>query len=441
MSNLGSLVSSMSLAAESAWCSLSASTGAPDTSGLSFQALNDLQRSSIGYAGQETPTVPVQLAHSGLGEFPPLPVTRYSGGVATKRRVGSPVLTFQGLQCPGAGNTVASLALAKILRSSMYRVGISAATEDTVAAGSPTVNTWTATDASKYAVGYVVAVTINGRVEYVVVSDKTGSDITVSPALSGAPSVGDTIRICETYVPTLGALSMVTHPSVCLRQDLYDLRFEAVGCRLKNLKISMDGSADGPAGTGRMLMPEATLWSPWVLDDNGSAAPSAISEAGPYATALQSYDVYCSLAAASTPAAGSRIALQVAKWEASIDFDLKLRSTAGNATGGSAYYMNGVGLTLTTEIAEDSTIEAAQQTRERFTLVLGAGPTSTGNSGRGMGFALVVKAAHVVNYERVVSVDKRFARVTWGLSPYGFDTGSWAPGSHVDAPFCLAWVT
>lgn len=441
---LGSLVSSLSVAVEKSYAMLNDGVKPDPTSGggLTWTAVNDISRESITYDDQEQPTVPLDIAHGAMGQPPDLPATIYESGTPVARRTGQPNLKFKGLQCPGAGVALSTLTLVKVLRTVMACHLPSAGTSDTVGAGSHTVNAFVATDATKYGVGRKIAFTIDGRVEFTWVSNISGSNITVSPALSAAPAEGDTVRMCGTFYPQLGALTFTDCPSIALRQDMIGRRWVAYGCRLKTLTLEMDGTTAGPGGAARLIMPTAKLWSPWVVDDDGSASPQSVGASGPYAMGLQGYEVWSSLVAVSTPADAARNVLEARKWSVEIDFDLVPRDSAGNGIGFSDYACNGVNISIKQTLAPNSTFAAALNAREIFHLLFGAGPTSAGLAGRGMGFAFGAKAACLAGFAKpTVSVKETMQELTWRLAPYSLETGTWSPGSAPDAPFTLAWVS
>lgn len=433
---LGRIRSSISYAPELTFGALDAD-GLPDVSGLSYTGI-EVSREAVTYDGQDEPVIDRPVASAYPSEHVPEPLTVWSGGAPVERRTGEITLRMPGLRCPGAGQAMTTVFLARALSTVMRSSSPVTGDSDTVAAGVPTLNTFPATVAGKFQVGHMIAATINNRIEYAWVTDVTAGVVTYSPAFSAALSVGDTVRMVKTYYPTLGALSTLT--SLSLRQDLHDRRWQAVGCRLKRLTLEMNDDGNGD----RRIVPTAvTLSAPWIQSDDGSASPLVLpAQAGPYAVAVQAYDVYSSLAAVGTPADASRSTMRSRRWTVELSWDLRPLSTSDSGLTIADYECGGFTARVTQACQPISGLDIARRAREQYHLLLGAGPTSAGADGRGMGFAFGIKAAFLSGYAKPAIDDAEVLHeLAWAPGPWERESGGpWSPSSPIDAPWTLGWV-
>ena len=426
MGQTGKFRGSVSIATESSYGSLD-SDGLPSTGGLSFAAL-EVTRDSITYDGQDEPALMRDVASATPGALPPEVIAPYSSGSPVQYRAGTHRLVFPGVRCPGSG-TVDDLALGRILRTVMIRRSQSAGVTDTVAAGSPTANTWTATSGVKYNVGDVVASVIDGTLQFARVTNKSGTAITVSPAFSSAPAVGATIRMCQHYAPTFGTLDFSTHPSLATRIDTQARRQAIVGGRLQSLGIEL--------GDNRVPVPTATMIAPWIQDADGSAEPAdAAAPGGPFAQQMQSLNVWASLAAETSPAAAGHNILAVKRYSLQLDWGL-----APGADFMADAIVGTFDARLTMTVEPNGTLEAIRRAGNagaQVQLMLGHGPAG----GAGSGFFVSFAAAHLLEYARPTVGDREtLVDLTWGLSRYTLDAGAFQVGQSVDNSFSMGWVS
>ena len=171
---------SLSVAVESAFGSLSASTGLPDNSGLTYTSI-PCERDPIVVYGD--PVVSERNdARDGSYGLPPEPDTVWSSGARVQRRTGQISLRLDLTTIGSAADNYDSNYLGYLLGAGLLTAKHSV-TSDAVSSVSD-VNTFSPTTTStNYAVGAILGAELNGRAEFSAVTDNDVSgDVTVSPA-------------------------------------------------------------------------------------------------------------------------------------------------------------------------------------------------------------------------------------------------------------------
>ena len=252
---------SLSVAVESAFCSLSASTGLPDNSGLTYTSI-PCERDPIVVYGD--PVVSERNdARDGSYGLPPEPDTVWSSGARVQRRTGQISLRLDLTTIGSAANNYDSNYLGYLLGAGLLTAKHSVSL-DPVSSVSD-VNTFTPTTTStNYAVGAILGAELNGRAEYSAVTDNDVSgDVTVSPAFSAGFTGTPTMRLMQTWFPgSRSVLGDRTH-SLSFRVDGVNFRSYAYGCVLESLALSLDN--------GR-VMADLTYQAALIQDDHGNAA-------------------------------------------------------------------------------------------------------------------------------------------------------------------------
>lgn len=248
---------SLSIAVESSFGSLSASTGLPDNSGLTYVSI-PCERDPIIIAGEPVSSERND-ARDGSYMLPPEPDTVWSGGSRVRRRTGQVVCLVDLTTIGTAANNYTSNYLGYLLGAG-FKTVIPSVITDTVTAVDG--NNYTPGSAPAEAdIGTLISSTISGRAEYSAITDNDAAgDVTISPALSSSSYTA--VRGLQTwYVPSRTATGEREH-SVSFRVDGVNFRSYAYGCVLESLNITLDN--------GR-LMGEFTFQSALIQDDHGSA--------------------------------------------------------------------------------------------------------------------------------------------------------------------------
>ena len=249
---------SLSIAVESSFGSLSATTGLPSNSGLTYISI-PCERDPIIIAGEPVASERND-ARDGSYFVPPEPDTVYSSGSRVRRRTGQIVCRVDLTTIGTAADTYAANYLGLLLGAG-FKTKIPSVLTDSVTAVD--ANTYTPTSAPAIAdIGTLVSSTINGRAEYSAITDNdTGSgNVSISPALS--TSTYTALRGLQTwYTPSRSDTGSYDN-SVAFRIDGVNFRTEAFGCVMESLNISLDN--------GR-LMAEFTFQCAYITDDHSAA--------------------------------------------------------------------------------------------------------------------------------------------------------------------------
>ena len=249
---------SLSVAVESSFGSLSASTGLPDNSGLTFVSI-PCERDPIIIPGE--PVVSERNdARDGNYMLPPEPDTVWSGSNRVRRRTGQVVCRVDLTTIGSAADTYDSNYLGYLLGAGLKTQNPSI-TNDSVTG--VTVNSYTpATPLAGGDVGTLISTSLNGRAEYSAITDDAdgSSNVTISPAFSA--SSFSTVRNLQTwYIPGRTNTGEREH-SLSFRIDGVNFRSFAYGCVLESMNITLDN--------GR-LMAELTYQAALIQDDHGNA--------------------------------------------------------------------------------------------------------------------------------------------------------------------------
>ena len=249
---------SLSVAVESSFGSLSASTGLPDNSGLTFVSI-PCERDPIIIPGE--PVVSERNdARDGNYMLPPEPDTVYSGANRVRRRTGQVVCRVDLTTVGSSADTYAANYLGHLLGAGLKTKVPSVLTDSVTAVD---VNTYTPTSAPAEAdVGTLISTSLSGRAEYSAITDNAdaSSDVTISPAFSA--SSYSSVRGLQTwYIPGRTATGEREH-SLSFRIDGVNFRSFAYGCVLESMNITLDN--------GR-LMAELTYQAALIQDDHTNA--------------------------------------------------------------------------------------------------------------------------------------------------------------------------
>ena len=249
---------SLSVAVESSFGSLSASTGLPDNSGLTYVSI-PCERDPIIIPGE--PVVSERNdARDGNYMLPPEPDTVWSGGNRVRRRTGQVVCRLDLTTVGSSADTYAANYLGYLLGAGLKTKVPSVLTDSVTAVD---VNTYTPTSAPAEAdVGTLISTSLSGRAEYSAITDNAdaSSDVTISPAFSA--SSYSSVRGLQTwYIPGRTNTGEREH-SLSFRIDGVNFRSFAYGCVLESMNITLDN--------GR-LMAELTYQAALIQDDHASA--------------------------------------------------------------------------------------------------------------------------------------------------------------------------
>jgi len=249
---------SLSVAVESSFGSLSASTGLPDNSGLTYVSI-PCERDPIIIPGE--PVVSERLdARDGNYVLPAEPDTVWSSGSRVRRRTGQVVCRVDLTTVGTSADTYAANYLGYLLGAGL-KTQLPSVLSDTVTAVD--ANTYTPSSAPTSAdVGTLISTSLNGRAEYSAITDDAdaSSDVTISPAFSASGYTS--VRGLQTwYIPGRTATGDREH-SLSFRIDGVNFRSFAYGCVLESMNITLDN--------GR-LMAELTYQAALIQDDHASA--------------------------------------------------------------------------------------------------------------------------------------------------------------------------
>lgn len=251
---------SISVATESAFGSIDASTGLPANGALSFISL-PCEKDPIVIYGDIVVNERSE-ARDGPHGLPPEPDTVYSSGSRVQRRTGQVQITMDFTTVGSGANTYASTGLGMLLNAGFLTSLPLFTSADTVTGDDVNFFTPTTTN-TNYKIGGLVGSIIAGRCEYAgITSNNRGGagKIGVSPAFSDEPS---TIYPMQTwYTPTSTTSGQVTS-SLCFRIDGVNFRTYAYGCKLVSLNINV---------TNGRLLGQFTFQSALIQDDHANAS-------------------------------------------------------------------------------------------------------------------------------------------------------------------------
>lgn len=382
--------------------------------------------------------VPRDLMRSGPGGFPPaVPgLKNTTGAELWSAADGDKIPMWFGrikldleLETIGDGSVFSTYdehPLVQVLLSVMGRMLPEAATDTVAATGS--VSSFEATDASKYKVGQGFAVVLNNAVEHHIVTGKTGSAVTYSPASSTTLQVGQRIRHCYTLYPKLG-----TAPAtIALRFVHGTRRFYAALCRLAEMSFAWEGE-----GESRALMVSVTVEPTVILrNDTGAAVADWLRPGGAIAQWLQAYHIMSgeAVSAMGTPAAATRSALLLHSWEATWRWGLASAGGAPEAiTGRSNTEITSCALAVKIESEPNANLEAMFEREEQRFFAFGCGPGGRGSSLDAQGVALIVPSGSFTEGQGFDEVQERY-RVSGTLQ-----SGLWSHDAASDDAGNTSW--
>ena len=247
---------SVEVVQESSFGSIDSSTGRPSAS--AYAALwkgVEMTRDGLVYHGEPILDMRDNETRSGPHLNPPEPATMYNcaTGDAYQHRTGEITLN---LKLRAVGDATAYTAprempWVQILESGMELANATGTTDAVTA--TVDANNFTPTTLGDYDVGNLIAVSIDGRLEFSTVT-AVSANITHSPAFSRSLAPGDTVRMCDTLVT---ANDLTVGSSVALRMTTTEGQELAFGCRMSAVTFSVENS---------QLTAEVTLQSAHVED-------------------------------------------------------------------------------------------------------------------------------------------------------------------------------
>ncbi len=367
---------SLSVAVESSFGSLSASTGLPDNSGLTYVSI-PCERDPIIIPGE--PVVSERLdARDGNYVLPAEPDTVWSGGSRVRRRTGQVVCRVDLTTVGTSADTYAANYLGYLLGAGL-KTQLPSVLSDTVTAVD--ANTYTPSSAPTSAdVGTLISTSLNGRAEYSAITDDAdaSSDVTISPAFSASGYTS--VRGLQTwYIPGRTATGDREH-SLSFRIDGVNFRSFAYGCVLESMNITLDN--------GR-VMADLTYQAALIQDDHASAVgpvePSYNSGApcffrGSYAVISSGSPT--SLTDASTGDTLGRIALDVDDFTLTVTNTLTPKGHSNSILAMSDMEVTDVDVELTLTLSNvNTTINDDFFNRTLRQVLVGFGPLANGQGG------------------------------------------------------------
>jgi hypothetical protein len=250
---------SISVAPETSFGSLNATTNLPSTSGLTFISI-PCERDPIIIYGEPVASERNDARDGSYG-LPPEPDTVYSSGSRVRRRTGQVQIRLD-LTTIGATPANYDSNYLGYLLGAGFQTAKHTMTSDSPSAVA-SVNSFTPTLAStQYAVGALVGIEKNGIAEYSAVTDNDDSgDVSISPAFS-ALTTSDTIRALQTWYPGSRSQTGNKVSSIAFEVNGVDFKSMCFGCVLESISISLD--------SGR-VMADMTFQSACIQDDHASA--------------------------------------------------------------------------------------------------------------------------------------------------------------------------
>ena len=250
---------SISVAPESSFGSLNATTNLPSTSGLTFISI-PCERDPIIIYGEPVASERNDARDGSYG-LPPEPDTVYSSGSRVRRRTGQVQIRLDLTTIGATPTNYDSNYLGYLLGAGFQTAKHTMASDTPSAVASE--NSFTPTVAStQYAVGALVGIEKNGIAEYSAVTDNDDSgDVSISPAFS-ALATSDTIRALQTWYPGSRSQTGNKVSSIAFEINGVDFKSMCFGCVLESISISLD--------SGR-VMADMTFQSACIQDDHASA--------------------------------------------------------------------------------------------------------------------------------------------------------------------------
>lgn len=375
----------IAIAEESSYGSLS--SGVPDASGLTFYSMDAY--ATLTTIGGESPADDDAGTRDGSWRRPPRPAAGYDTSNSRWRNRMEATFTVEGPVDPiGSGSGITNYdthPLGIMLGSFMARLADPSGSSEG-AAGSSSANILTATDNSLYTEGAIIAHNDSGKLRFAQVTDKSGNDITHSPALDASGvSAADTVHLFRTYyVP--GATGSPDVESFAVKFDAHGVRFYAVGCVVESVTFSETD--------GGQLRFSASVRSPYVYEDHSSAALDPIDYAGEIFAHRFGAPVVISSAAAGTSAPYALAATDLDPRPGTLEVSIGVAlDQVGHMAEGMPYKLRPTAVDVTATMVLDdppSTVANDFEARTQRTVCIGYGPLIDG-----AGVALLMPRAHL----------------------------------------------
>ena len=374
MASTGHFVN-VAVAEESSYGSLS--SGVPDASGLTYKVLDAY--ATLRTLSSESPVDDDAGTRDGSWRRPPRPNAAYDTSNSRWRQRMEGTFTIEGAVDPiGSGSGITDYddhPLGIMLGTLFAKLADPASATENVA-GSSGANVLTATTAGLYTEGAIIGHTDAAKFRFAQVTDKSGNDITHSPALDASGlSAAEAVRLYRTYyAPAPGQAADVV--SFATRFDSAGARFYAVGCVVESVTFSETD--------GMQLRYSATVRSPCIYSDHSSAALNPIDYAGEIgAHRYQCPVVYSdAVAGTSAPYTLGRSDLNPRPGSVQVTVTATL-DQLGYAGEGIPYKLTPTALDFELTMVVDeppSALANAFEARQQFTFYAGYGP-QTGGTG------------------------------------------------------------
>lgn len=374
------------LAVESTFGSISATTGLVDVSGLTWLS-DECDRASITSVGEQEANQP-EHPRGGFHVVAPEPITRWSGGSRVEHRTGV-VLTLtsdvRGLGSGASGiTTLADMTWWKCLRTVLSDAGEPAAETDLVSADNDD-NSHTPTTLASLTEGELMATNLDGRVQAVVVTDKT-TDVLYSPGLSNTVDASQVFRLLRTLYLDKRVLQSSLGGSLAARVEGDGWRDLLTGGRLQSFRLYVEN--------GRLKLDREIMFAHGqdASADSDVADGTNLDSIEPLRTdgAVMHYRQVRTVISEETPASRSASKLADTEiyldgWELKCSFTLHPKGTGSTLIGISEFEVSDPVVELTITPA-DETLDAVvaddmiDRIRGRM-IAIPFSPLSSGNGG------------------------------------------------------------
>jgi len=387
-------IRSLSMAVETSFGSVSATTGQPDAVSaalLTYVSL-ECERAPILVAG-EAKLDPRTDARTSFYVHPPEVDTACDiNGAPIAMRTGT-IQVDMVMRGNGNGTVFADYTAHPLgqMLSSVLRYTAPGALTDTVGAGVPTTTKFPAGIPGSFADGIMICQAQAGVGNYAFVTDAGVADVTFSPAMQNAPVVGSVMRLGSTL--SLATQFSELGNSLAFRGDGDGWRWYGTGSRPESLNITT---------TPRLVKASWTFRLSFIFDDNLDASVTAgtnyvdpvIADGCPAhmlsaVTAVSTGDV----TGIASPAEAAVTELIVDEFSASLVWTLASRGTAANPLGIADLEVTDFvcEVDILASVANAAMTQASFLARERHSLIIGLGNVSEGN-----GLCLYLPAASLM---------------------------------------------
>jgi hypothetical protein len=376
----------VAVAEESAYGSLS--NGVPDASGLTFTSIDCL--ATLRTLNADAPVDDDTGTRDGSWRRAPRPNAAYDISNSRWRQRMEGSFTVEGWVDPiGSGSGITNYdahPLGIMVGTILAKLADPVSASETVA-GSSGANILTATASTLYTEGAIIGHTLNGAARFAQVTDKSGADITHSPALNPAGlAITNTVRFYRTYyAPKPGQATDVE--SFAIRLDSAGTRFYATGCVVESVAFTETD--------GGQLRYSISVQTPCIYTDHGGASLDPPDFAGEiYAHRFNAPLAYSDSAAGVTaPYTLGSEDVEAVPGSVQTTITATLAQT-GIMGDGLPYKLKPVGLDFeSTFVADDppSTLVSDFESRTHRSWVIGYGPQAGG-----AGVVMLYPRAHLM---------------------------------------------